>query len=75
MSLKHSHVLFNIFYFAVVIFLHLHSFFFWFYVKVLSVPLLSSYPLIAMLSGLGLSLLVNCASLFKNVLCVSVFFR
>lgn len=39
---------------------------------VLTVPLLSSYPLIAMLSGVGLSLLINCASLLKNVLCVSI---
>lgn len=39
---------------------------------VLTIPLLSSYPLIAMLSGVGLSLLINCASLLKNVLCVSI---
>ncbi|KAK0585681.1 hypothetical protein LWI29_032300 [Acer saccharum] len=39
---------------------------------VLSIPLLSCYPLIAMLKGLSLTLLVNCASMLKNVLCVSI---
>ncbi|GLT75353.1 hypothetical protein SLA2020_470840 [Shorea laevis] len=39
---------------------------------VLSIPLLQSYPLIAMLSGLTLSLLINCASILKNVLSVSI---
>ncbi|KAF6151939.1 hypothetical protein GIB67_010513, partial [Kingdonia uniflora] len=38
---------------------------------VLSIPLLSSYPFIAMLSGLSLHLLLNCASILKNVLSVS----
>ncbi|KAK3212060.1 hypothetical protein Dsin_016766 [Dipteronia sinensis] len=39
---------------------------------VLSIPLLSCYPLIAMLKGHSLTLLVNCASMMKNVLCVSI---
>ncbi|XP_057948421.1 protein ZINC INDUCED FACILITATOR 1-like [Malania oleifera] len=39
---------------------------------VLTIPLLSSYPFIAMLSGFSLSLLINCASLMKNVLSVSI---
>nr|XP_048333950.1 protein ZINC INDUCED FACILITATOR 1-like isoform X1 [Ziziphus jujuba var. spinosa]XP_048333951.1 protein ZINC INDUCED FACILITATOR 1-like isoform X1 [Ziziphus jujuba var. spinosa] len=38
---------------------------------VLTIPLLSSYPFIAMLSGLTLALLINCASLLKNLLSVS----
>ncbi|KAK7822948.1 protein zinc induced facilitator 1 [Quercus suber] len=37
----------------------------------LSIPLLSSYPFIATLSGLSLALLIGCASLLKNVLAVS----
>ncbi|KAI4339312.1 hypothetical protein MLD38_024269 [Melastoma candidum] len=39
---------------------------------VLSIPLLSSYPFIAMLSGFGLSMLLNCASIAKNVLAISI---
>ncbi|OVA13782.1 Major facilitator superfamily [Macleaya cordata] len=39
---------------------------------VLSVPLLSSYPLIAKLSGLSLSLVLNCASMLKNALSNSI---
>ncbi|KAJ4706808.1 protein ZINC INDUCED FACILITATOR-LIKE 1-like [Melia azedarach] len=39
---------------------------------VLSIPLLSSYPFIAMLTGIALTLSVNCASVLKNVLCVSI---
>ncbi|XP_068661405.1 probable peptide/nitrate transporter At3g43790 isoform X2 [Aristolochia californica] len=39
---------------------------------VLSIPLLQSYPFIALLSGLSLSLVINCASVLKNVLSVSV---
>ncbi|XP_010557810.1 PREDICTED: protein ZINC INDUCED FACILITATOR-LIKE 1-like [Tarenaya hassleriana] len=38
----------------------------------LAIPLLSSYPLIAKLSGFTLSLVLNCASVAKNVLSVSV---
>ncbi|KAJ8900036.1 hypothetical protein K2173_024151 [Erythroxylum novogranatense] len=38
---------------------------------VLTIPLLSSYPLLAMLSGFSLSLLLNCASIMRNVLAVS----
>lgn len=38
----------------------------------LSILLLSSYPFIAMLSGLGLSILINCASIMKNVFSVSI---
>ncbi|RVW44990.1 Protein ZINC INDUCED FACILITATOR-like 1 [Vitis vinifera] len=39
---------------------------------VLSIPLLASYPLIAMLSGSTLSVVLNCASVLKNVLSVSI---
>lgn len=39
---------------------------------VLTIPLLSSYPFIAMLEGLNLTLLIDCASVLKNVLCVSI---
>ncbi|XP_077241543.1 protein ZINC INDUCED FACILITATOR-LIKE 1-like isoform X2 [Tasmannia lanceolata] len=39
---------------------------------VLSVPLLASYPAIAMLSGLSLALVINCASLLKNVLSMAI---
>lgn len=40
--------------------------------QILSIPVLSSYPFIAMLSGVTLTLLINCASLVKNVLSVSL---
>ncbi|KDO40631.1 hypothetical protein CISIN_1g0412732mg, partial [Citrus sinensis] len=39
---------------------------------VLSIPLLTSYTYIAMLSGFSLALLINCASVMKNVLSVSI---
>ncbi|XP_030965848.1 protein ZINC INDUCED FACILITATOR-LIKE 1-like [Quercus lobata] len=39
---------------------------------VLSIPVLASYPLIATLSGLALALVLNCASVIKNVLSVSI---
>ncbi|KAK9122541.1 hypothetical protein Sjap_012143 [Stephania japonica] len=39
---------------------------------VLSVPLLSSYPFIALLSGLKLFLTINIASVMKNVLSISI---
>ncbi|KAH7522543.1 hypothetical protein FEM48_Zijuj07G0149600 [Ziziphus jujuba var. spinosa] len=39
---------------------------------VLTIPLLSSYPFIAMLSGLTLALLINCASLLKNLLSATI---
>lgn len=39
---------------------------------VLSIIFLSSYPLIAMLSGFGLSLAITCASTLKNILSVSI---
>nr|XP_048334009.1 protein ZINC INDUCED FACILITATOR 1-like isoform X3 [Ziziphus jujuba var. spinosa] len=39
---------------------------------VLTIPLLSSYAFIAMLSGLTLALLINCASLLKNLLSVTI---
>ncbi|KAF8041071.1 hypothetical protein BT93_B3096 [Corymbia citriodora subsp. variegata] len=39
----------------------------------LSIPLLSSYPYIAMLTGLSLSIVLNCASVAKNVLAISIF--
>ncbi|CAM8924544.1 unnamed protein product [Rhodiola kirilowii] len=39
---------------------------------VLSIPLLSSYPLIAMLSGVSLAIVLSCASVVKNFLSVSI---
>ncbi|KAI6676714.1 hypothetical protein NL676_037510 [Syzygium grande] len=39
---------------------------------VLSIPLLSSYPFIAVLTGLGLSTVLNCASVAKIVLSTSI---
>lgn len=39
---------------------------------VLTIPLLSSYPFISLLSGLSLTLLIDCASMLKNVLAVSI---
>ncbi|XP_030548317.1 protein ZINC INDUCED FACILITATOR-LIKE 1-like isoform X1 [Rhodamnia argentea] len=39
---------------------------------VLSIPLLSSFPFIAMLTGLSLSTVLNCASVAKNVLSTSI---
>uniref|UniRef100_A0A5B6ZXR2 Major facilitator superfamily (MFS) profile domain-containing protein n=1 Tax=Davidia involucrata TaxID=16924 RepID=A0A5B6ZXR2_DAVIN len=39
---------------------------------VVSIPILTSYPYIAMLSGFSLSLLLNCASVMKNVLSVTI---
>ncbi|KAJ4730071.1 protein ZINC INDUCED FACILITATOR-LIKE 1-like [Melia azedarach] len=38
----------------------------------LTIPLLTSYTYIAMLSGFSLSLLINCASVMKNVFCVAI---
>ncbi|XP_038710159.1 protein ZINC INDUCED FACILITATOR-LIKE 1-like isoform X2 [Tripterygium wilfordii] len=37
---------------------------------ILSIPLLTSYPLLAMLSGFSLALLLNCVSAIKNVLSI-----
>ncbi|XP_051143353.1 protein ZINC INDUCED FACILITATOR 1-like isoform X2 [Andrographis paniculata] len=39
---------------------------------VITIPLLSSYPFIAKLSGMALFIVLNCASLFKNALSVSI---
>ncbi|CAJ2638642.1 unnamed protein product [Trifolium pratense] len=39
---------------------------------VLSIPLLQSYPFIATLSGITLFLVINIASLLKNLLCVTI---
>ncbi|KAF6163898.1 hypothetical protein GIB67_024753 [Kingdonia uniflora] len=39
---------------------------------VLALPLLASYPFIARLSGFRLSLLINCASMLKNIFYVSL---
>ncbi|KAK4723234.1 hypothetical protein R3W88_026013 [Solanum pinnatisectum] len=39
---------------------------------VLSIPLLASYPYIALLTGFGLSIALNCASMLKNILSVSI---
>ncbi|XP_040991667.1 protein ZINC INDUCED FACILITATOR-LIKE 1-like isoform X1 [Juglans microcarpa x Juglans regia] len=39
---------------------------------VLSIPLLASYPFMTFLSGFSLTILLNCASLFKNVFSVSI---
>ncbi|KAK6934035.1 Major facilitator superfamily, partial [Dillenia turbinata] len=38
----------------------------------LSIPLLSSYPFIGMLSGISLAVLLNCASVLKNLFSVSI---
>ncbi|PKU70126.1 protein ZINC INDUCED FACILITATOR-LIKE 1 isoform X1 [Dendrobium catenatum] len=38
----------------------------------LALPLIAAYPFIAKLSGLELTIIVNCASLVKNVLSVSI---
>ncbi|PHU06195.1 Protein ZINC INDUCED FACILITATOR 1 [Capsicum chinense] len=35
---------------------------------VLSIPLLASYPYLALLTGFGLSIALNCASMLKNIL-------
>lgn len=42
--------------------------------QIMSIPLLTSYHYIAMLSGITLSIVLNCASLLKNVLSVSDIF-
>ncbi|KAL2514727.1 Protein ZINC INDUCED FACILITATOR-LIKE 1 [Forsythia ovata] len=39
---------------------------------ILSIPLLTSYHYIAMLSGITLSIVLNCASLLKNILSISI---
>ncbi|KAM2845986.1 hypothetical protein COP1_028364 [Malus domestica] len=39
---------------------------------IISIPLLSSYPFIAMLSGLSLFVLLNCASVLKNVISITI---
>ncbi|CAA0835681.1 Protein ZINC INDUCED FACILITATOR-LIKE 1 [Striga hermonthica] len=39
---------------------------------IISIPLLTSYHYIAMLSGFALSILLNCASLLKNVFSISI---
>lgn len=39
--------------------------------QIMSIPLLSSYPFIAMLSGISLAIVVTCASMAKNILSVS----
>ncbi|XP_031268541.1 protein ZINC INDUCED FACILITATOR-LIKE 1-like isoform X1 [Pistacia vera] len=39
---------------------------------ILAIPLLTSYSYIALLSGFSLALLINCASVMKNVLSVSI---
>ncbi|KAL5745588.1 hypothetical protein ACOSP7_026734 [Xanthoceras sorbifolium] len=38
----------------------------------ISIPLLSSYPYIAMLSGITLHMVINCASILRNTLSVSL---
>ncbi|XP_038980702.1 protein ZINC INDUCED FACILITATOR-LIKE 1-like isoform X4 [Phoenix dactylifera] len=40
--------------------------------SVLSIPLLAAFPFMTKLSGLRLSLIANCASLLKNILCVTI---
>ncbi|KAK0591378.1 hypothetical protein LWI29_000762 [Acer saccharum] len=42
------------------------------YTEVLSIPILTSYPYIAMLSGVTGLILINCASAVKNVLSISI---
>jgi hypothetical protein len=52
------------------------SLYFWAYkshMQVVSIPLLASYPYIALLSGLSLAFVLNCASVAKNVLSVSAY--
>ncbi|KAL3731841.1 hypothetical protein ACJRO7_028670 [Eucalyptus globulus] len=39
---------------------------------ILSIPLLSSYPFIAMLTGLSLSIVLNCASVAENALSLTI---
>ncbi|XP_038689596.1 protein ZINC INDUCED FACILITATOR-LIKE 1-like [Tripterygium wilfordii] len=39
---------------------------------ILTIPLLTSYPLLATLSGFSLAVMLNCASAIKNVLSVSI---
>nr|GMD47045.1 protein ZINC INDUCED FACILITATOR-LIKE 1-like isoform X2 [Ipomoea batatas] len=39
---------------------------------IMSIPLLTSYPYIANLSGITLSLVLNCASLIKNILSTAI---
>ncbi|CAI9769489.1 unnamed protein product [Fraxinus pennsylvanica] len=41
-------------------------------IMILSIPLLTSYHYIAMLSGITLSIVLNCASLVKNILATSI---
>jgi len=43
------------------------------HMQVVSIPLLASYPYIALLSGLSLAFVLNCASVVKNVLSVSAY--
>ncbi|KAJ0100776.1 hypothetical protein Patl1_05758 [Pistacia atlantica] len=43
-----------------------------FWLPILAIPLLTSYSYIALLSGFSLALLINCASVMKNVLSVSI---
>jgi len=43
----------------------------WFDMQVLSIPLLQSYPFIALLSGLALYIVLSAASILKNILSVS----
>ncbi|KAL8231755.1 hypothetical protein R6Q57_001533 [Mikania cordata] len=42
------------------------------YTEALSIPLLTCYPYMAMLSGFVLSLTLNCASIMKNIFSVSI---
>ncbi|KAL6493808.1 hypothetical protein OROGR_031717 [Orobanche gracilis] len=41
-------------------------------IEIISIPLLTSYHFIALLSGITLSFVLNCASLLKNVLSISI---
>ena len=43
----------------------------WFHVQMLTIPLLQSYPFIALLSGLALYIVLSIASILKNILSVS----
>ncbi|OMO60217.1 Major facilitator superfamily [Corchorus olitorius] len=40
--------------------------------SILSIPLLQSYPFIALLSGFTLTLVINCASILKNIFSLSI---
>jgi hypothetical protein len=48
---------------------------FGFHIQIFSIPLLQSYPFIAMLSGISLYIVISIASMLKNVMSVSASFN